>query len=92
MHLSGFESIRSHSRRRVADELSVRSCLLGVALVVSRPQASLPRIIVATPEALPQTQAQRDALDRRLAAFAVAPSEGKTWHQVVRDLKLRPGP
>jgi putative addiction module component (TIGR02574 family) len=39
--------------------------------------------IVVNPRAVPVSQAQRDELDRRLAAYQVTPTEGASWAEVL---------
>jgi putative addiction module component (TIGR02574 family) len=38
--------------------------------------------IVADQESLPITEAQREELDERLAAYQAAPQEGSSWEEV----------
>ncbi len=45
--------------------------------------------IAASPEALPVTEAQRQELDRRLAAHARDPSEARPWGEVRARLEQR---
>jgi putative addiction module component (TIGR02574 family) len=46
--------------------------------------------IAEAPEALPLTAAQREELDRRLAAYHQDPGAGSPWHEVVARIKSRP--
>jgi putative addiction module component (TIGR02574 family) len=46
--------------------------------------------IAAQPEEIEVTQAQRDELDRRLAAHRANPSEGLTWEEVKSRLQGAP--
>jgi len=43
--------------------------------------------IAEAPEALPLTAAQKEELDRRLAAYHQNPSMGSPWHEVVARIK-----
>jgi len=45
--------------------------------------------LIATPEAIPVTQTQRDELDRRLQAHRDNPGEGASWQQVKAGIKRR---
>lgn len=43
--------------------------------------------IVAVPEALPLTDAQRQELDRRLEAYAQNPEEGIPWDELKKKVR-----
>jgi putative addiction module component (TIGR02574 family) len=43
--------------------------------------------IAAEQESLPLTQAQKDELDRRLAAYEADPTAGSTWEEVKARLQ-----
>ena len=45
--------------------------------------------IAATPEAVPLTEAQREELDRRLAAYEKNPDAGKSWNDLKTPLLTR---
>ena len=45
--------------------------------------------IVAEEDGLEVTQAQKDELDRRLAACEASPDEGSTWEEVKARLRAR---
>jgi len=46
--------------------------------------------IAEAPETLPLTAAQKEELNRRLAAYHQDPSAGSPWHEVVARIKSRP--
>lgn len=48
--------------------------------------------IVAAPEAVPVSDAQRAELDRRLAAYQASPTEGRSWVEVKAALLRRTQP
>ncbi len=43
--------------------------------------------IVAFPEAVPLTDAQKEELDRRLQAYAQNPNEGISWNELKEKLR-----
>ena len=43
--------------------------------------------IIATPEAVPLTDAQKEELERRLETYHRSPSMGSPWHEVVARIK-----
>jgi putative addiction module component (TIGR02574 family) len=45
--------------------------------------------IAATPEEIPLTPAQREELDRRIAAYEADPTAGSTWEEVKARLQGR---
>jgi putative addiction module component (TIGR02574 family) len=46
--------------------------------------------IAADQQSLEVTQAQKDELDRRLAACDAAPDQGSTWEEVKSRLRAKP--
>ena len=46
--------------------------------------------IAADQESLPVTQAQKDELDRRLAAYEANPTAGSSWEEVKARLRGKP--
>lgn len=46
--------------------------------------------IAEAPETLPLTAAQKEELNRRLAAYHQDSSAGSPWHEVVARIKSRP--
>jgi len=46
--------------------------------------------IAAEQESVELTQAEKDELDRRLAAYEAAPQEGSSWEQVKSRLQSNP--
>ncbi len=46
--------------------------------------------IAADQQSLEVTQAQKDELDRRIAACEAAPNEGSTWEEVKSRLQAKP--
>jgi putative addiction module component (TIGR02574 family) len=46
--------------------------------------------IVATPEQLPVTEAQRQELDRRLDAYRQDPQGGTSWQEIKAKVMRRP--